>query len=334
MPKKNFLPKPINEIKLIPEFSSYQQYILAILIGGMLGDFSISRSNLSPNTRKAALWIAQSKDKHSEYLYHLFDIFKNNNLLSSSTIAPSILETPANQMISRSIKKLYFVTPRTSEYYILYEKFYSEEGPKVVPKTIRQDLTPIALAYWYMDDGSIKDRKNRLSFILNTLSFTIYEVFLLCDVLWRKFNILCWPNQQKEDDVTRLREWGIDPDSIFDTRNRTYWIFISGHSFETMSDTIKRYLVQEMLDSKWPFPQEERKQLQTTFKNVNLGRYVRTIEKQSRKVIITEKILNFDLTKSEWETNFTIEKNNFDLYLEAYKKSPPLNKHPIFKYWD
>ncbi len=73
-------------------------------------------------------------------------------------------------MIKKAVEKLSFVTIRTPELYILYKKFYVD-GTKVVPKTIQQDLTPAAIAYWFMDDGSTKDRQRQLGFYFITFFF-------------------------------------------------------------------------------------------------------------------------------------------------------------------
>ena len=45
---------------------------------------------------------------------------------------------------------------------------------KRVPKDIHKILTPRALAYWFMDDGSYRTRKAKRYYVLNTQSF-IFE---------------------------------------------------------------------------------------------------------------------------------------------------------------
>ena len=70
------------------------------------------------------------------------------------------------------------------------------EGVKGGPGTMRKRLPdnigllldPRALAYWYMDDGSINDRKSGAC-ILNTQSFTWDVCVCLCNALYERFNI-------------------------------------------------------------------------------------------------------------------------------------------------
>jgi hypothetical protein len=59
---------------------------------------------------------------------------------------------------------------------------------------IKDLITPISLAFWYMDDGGRAYYKNKRSLtdmacILNTQSFTVKEVKLLISILNTKFNL-------------------------------------------------------------------------------------------------------------------------------------------------
>ena len=72
-----------------------------------------------------------------------------------------------------------------------YKPITDGETPKfvkVVPKQIQEWLTPRGLAFWYMDDGSMKSKHHKLVY-LNTQSFTFEENELLCDVLTKKFQL-------------------------------------------------------------------------------------------------------------------------------------------------
>lgn len=57
-------------------------------------------------------------------------------------------------------------------------------------------LDEFGLAIWYMDDGNIWNRKNRLSCItLNTQSFTKDDILFLIKMLWDKWQILATYNK-------------------------------------------------------------------------------------------------------------------------------------------
>ena len=51
-----------------------------------------------------------------------------------------------------------FKTISLAQFLFYHHQFY-KDNIKKVPKLIHPWLTPISLAYWYMDDGSIKDKK-------------------------------------------------------------------------------------------------------------------------------------------------------------------------------
>ena len=59
-------------------------------------------------------------------------------------------------------------------------KFYGPEG-KHVPKDIKNYLTPLALAYWFMDDGGVIDFGSSLR--ISTNSFSEEDVNLLKNCL-------------------------------------------------------------------------------------------------------------------------------------------------------
>jgi hypothetical protein len=70
----------------------------------------------------------------------------------------------------------------------LFELFYPY-GPKVVPSSIGELLTPLSLAYWICDDG--KFHKKGPGIILCTDSYSLDEVKLLTEVLVNKFKLDC-----------------------------------------------------------------------------------------------------------------------------------------------
>jgi len=71
---------------------------------------------------------------------------------------------------------------------VAFEDFFSK-GRKQLPKWVIEKITPLALAFWYMDDGSLshcKDQEDRA--IFNSCGFTEIEHDILLEAL-AKFNI-------------------------------------------------------------------------------------------------------------------------------------------------
>ena len=65
--------------------------------------------------------------------------------------------------------------------------FYNEAGVKIIPANIGELLTPVGLAYWFMDDAYL--HKSSKGFYLSTNSFTLAETGLLIEILKTNFDL-------------------------------------------------------------------------------------------------------------------------------------------------
>ncbi len=90
----------------------------------------------------------------------------------------------------------YFQTVSTSSFRFFGQSFYPK-GVKQVPIIIGKLLTPLSLAIWFMDDGSIKSRHHR-ALILNTQAFNELSLKRLQKVLDEKFGVCTILRRQKE----------------------------------------------------------------------------------------------------------------------------------------
>lgn len=189
-----------------------------ILVGVILGDAHLETQN---NGQTYRVKFAQSV-AHKPYLDHLYDIFKDWVL------------TPPKYKASNNV--WHFSTISHGAFRFYGHQFYGEK--KGIPKLIHRWLTPKALAYWYMDDGSMKSKDSK-GVLLNTHSFELSDIKRLCELLESRFKLQAWPRKQKHKD----KEY--------------YQIYISGHSYEQLRDLILPHLIPEML---YKFPSERRKQ--------------------------------------------------------------------------
>lgn len=188
-----------------------------ILFGITLGDAHFETQNQGISYR---IKFEQSL-KHEAYLNHLYLIFKD------------WVRTPPKQRIikyknNRESINVRFATVSDAVFTFYGKQFYKDKK-KIVPKLIHRWLTPRALAYWYMDDGSMKSKESK-GVLLNTQGFAYKEILCLCEVLTKNFNLSCWPRKQK---------------------NKTYQIYISGRSYQVLRDTIYDFLIPEM---RYKFP--------------------------------------------------------------------------------
>jgi len=72
-----------------------------------------------------------------------------------------------------------------------YERLFYRNGKKIVPKTIDEFLiSPLSLAIWYMDDGTLDWRiKDHYAFRLTTNCFSMIENEKLIKVLKENFSV-------------------------------------------------------------------------------------------------------------------------------------------------
>lgn len=131
-----------------------------LLVGTLLGDGNLQTETKGRTWRYRAL----QKLEHKEYLLHKYDIMK------PFCTSPPIYSETFDTRTQKTYKRLYFntivsnelKTPNNKHYGNLFYKFdtnylvsLTNKMIKDVPDTIELFLTPRAIAYWYMDDGSL-----------------------------------------------------------------------------------------------------------------------------------------------------------------------------------
>lgn len=126
------------------ERSIYQldDILKEVLIGNILGDIYMRRFSVSSNSRL----IFRQGSVNSDYLYHLYDLFKDFTLKGPSK---TIILDKETQKSRYNLSFATLALPCFNEY---YELFYFD-GNKIVPSNISNYLTRVSLAYWIMDDG-------------------------------------------------------------------------------------------------------------------------------------------------------------------------------------
>jgi len=115
-----------NHVKLTDELCEF-------LDGMLLGD-----GNIHPRHEGAAY---QHRDKHIEYLEWLSEKMKEYGLSQSGEI--------------HMYNSGHYKTKDYVELSEFYQRWYDDEGNKIIPKDI--DLTPTVLMNWYVGDGSRKE---------------------------------------------------------------------------------------------------------------------------------------------------------------------------------
>lgn len=188
----NALKKYKEELKLTPDQRS-------IIVGTLLGDATMRLSGGRP---VYSIKFEQGI-QHKQYVEHLFEVFE------------AFCGTrPKDRFVDKqkTRKSVSFTTYRHHEFIFYYNYFYdiqdqqdgSKKGVKVIRKNIHKYLTPMAVAYWFMDDGTfIRDSKSgSKSYYFSTQGFEKTESQRLCDALKHNFNISA--NVHKDKDKWRI----------------------------------------------------------------------------------------------------------------------------------
>ncbi len=173
------------------------------LVGLLLGNAHLETQNRGRTYR---LKIEQSA-KHYAYVQHLYTLFE------------AWVLTPPQQKPNGN---WWFQTLSCGAFRFYAQQFY-RDGRKVVPALIHRLLKPRGLAYWFMDDGSIKDTHPR-AIVLNTQGFSQTEVARLTQVLTEKFALETYLRRQPEG----------------------YQIVIRGRSLQRFLELTDPYLIPEM----------------------------------------------------------------------------------------
>lgn len=186
-----------------------------ILIGMLLGDANLQTFSKGKTVRLRVLHSIKQK----EYLQHKYLLFQN--------ICRTKISFLEEKRENKLYQKCYFQTLTTSKFAFFFHMFY-KDGQKCLPKLIHRYLEPITLAYWYMDDGSMKWKNRSKAVRLCTDNFTFQEVQVLRDLLNEKYDLKA---------------------TIFKQRSR-FRIYIPNTNLE-FTHLIQEYVIEEM---KWKLP--------------------------------------------------------------------------------
>ena len=161
-----------------------------VLIGLLLGDGSMQTQNDGRTYRLIHVQGGRKKDVYTNHLFHIFGPW----ILTPPRLSPC-RSGAGNYKRGESWR----LSTLSHGSFRFYGKLFYKDGKKKVPNGISKFLTASGLAYWYMDDGSIKSKQSK-GVLLNTQSFTLKEVKLLCTVLLSKFEIQASPRRTPSEE--------------------------------------------------------------------------------------------------------------------------------------
>lgn len=154
---------------------SLTQVQRAILVGSLLGDGALRRQD----NRKNALFEVNHAVQFKEYVDWKWQHFL------------SYVSTPPKSRPGNGQRVAYRFTTRSLEVFTGYHSWFYQDRKKTVPRDLVLD--PIALAVWFMDDGS----RSRSACYLNTQQFSQEDQAYLQHLLRETFGIESASNRDK-----------------------------------------------------------------------------------------------------------------------------------------
>lgn len=170
--RKRFKIKSIKpyERNKVQDLSSQQK---EVIYGSLLGDASIKFGGREGN-KNAFLSISQTNKALTEFKYKIMNDFVKTGVKSYRDNRPKR-------------KKMYYFNTISHPFFTnIYNEIY-KTGVKTISKQWLDKLTPLGLAMWYFDDGSITKSTHQMR--ISTEGFSYKEHLLMKDYFNKKWKI-------------------------------------------------------------------------------------------------------------------------------------------------
>lgn len=170
--------KEIREYKKTLTLNDIQR---SILVGTLLGDGHLETQDGGKTYRLKIEHQLAQKD-YLEWIYNQFQKWVHSGIRS--------------RIKKNGYTYVLFDTYSHGAFRFYAQQFYSN-GIKKIPELIDALLDPMALAIWFMDDGSWKSDRHQ-TYIIHTLGYSKKDLELVQEVLKRKFGLETSLHQQKK----------------------------------------------------------------------------------------------------------------------------------------
>jgi hypothetical protein len=207
-----------NYLSSAKKFTSLQK---EVLIGIMLGDGNIQSndggsSRVRSTTREHFFLKFDQKATNHAYVSLVYLIFQQ----FAGTY-------PKLRLVKGLPHSWWFRTYRLPFLKFYHDQFYGKDthgnSVRMVPKLLHRWITPISLAFWFMDDGS----KTPYAYALHTQCFSVHEVKDLQKLLGNKFGL----------------ETSIQCDTKKKTQKTYYFLYISARSVRKFNDLVRPFII-------------------------------------------------------------------------------------------
>lgn len=178
------------------KFSSYQT---SVIHGLMLGDGHIAiNKNIGDDTFKYTQTFGQFAEPFANCVYDIFREYCSDKGLYTYKVQSGKDSPLYQRWIVRT--KTHDVFDEFDTMYYIYNKL--GKRIKIVPLNIEDYLTPVALAFLVMSDGSFHKQKHIVKIYTN--SFTKAEVQLLSNAIFNNFGIQLSVTRATKEEYTLI----------------------------------------------------------------------------------------------------------------------------------
>nr|YP_009486067.1 hypothetical protein [Cantharellus lutescens]AWA82191.1 hypothetical protein [Cantharellus lutescens] len=160
--------------KYLRDITYIPSYHLGVIIGIILGDANIT---IQAKGKNARLSFKQSIINFP-FFWSTFNIL--SHYVSSVPYKDSTVINGVRFFSTRFDTRAYFI-------FTLLHEIFIVKGKKTISHDLFHYITPVALAFWIMSDGSRKAK----GLLLCTDSFTIQEVVILMNILMIRYGLSC-----------------------------------------------------------------------------------------------------------------------------------------------
>lgn len=203
-----------NKLRCYQRIGPHNLDIISIIIGSTLGDTHLEKRN------KGTRVIFEQSNKNVEYLMWFHSYFSIRGYCQN--------RKPKLKKRIRKNGKVFFHyrlnTYTFSSFNWIHDMFYKfneleNKFVKIIPHNIEEYLTPLALAIWFMDDGSKLGKGAKIA----TNCFKYKEIQFLCNILFKKYHI-----------VITINSGG---------KNKGYTLYIQSKYMPLFSKIVKPYML-------------------------------------------------------------------------------------------
>jgi hypothetical protein len=151
--------------------------VIQVLIGSLLGDRHLEKRGEGIRVK------FEQTNRNVEYLIWFHTFFAKQGYCSSKS--PKLFkQIKKNNFVYHGYK---FSSYSFSSFSWLYDAFYTNKVKHLPIRLLSEWLTPIALAIWFIDDGSVLGKGYKIA----TNCFLKHELEKLCLLLFSKYNLNC-----------------------------------------------------------------------------------------------------------------------------------------------